>query len=136
LAPCVCRKQIEPRRENSMAYGMEAHELATTTEDRRQLAAEVRKLASLLESEEPDYLVLHDAWEDLIELAEQTERVRAKLFRRQPAQEAWLIEKRPWLNPQLELIGKAKKPAGDRPGSRHPTASRSRGKEEAGPNSA
>jgi hypothetical protein len=119
-----------------MAYGMEAHELATTTEDRRQLAAEVRKLASLLESEEPDYLVLHDAWEDLIELAEQTERARAKLFRKQPVQEAWLIEKRPWLNPELELIGTPKRAAGDRSSSRRPRPSRSRRKQEAGRSSA
>ena len=119
-----------------MAYGMEAHELPTTTEDRRQLAAEVRKLASLLESEEPDYLVLHDAWEDLLELAEQTERARAKLFRKQPVQEVWLIEKRPWLNPELELIGKPKKPAGDRSSPRRPRPSRSRRKQEAGRSSA
>jgi hypothetical protein len=119
-----------------MAYRMEAHELPTITEDRRQLAAQVRKLASLLESQEPDYLVLHDAWEDLLELAEQTERARANLFRKQPAQEARLIEKRPWLNPELELIGKPKKPAGDRSSSRRPRASRSRRKQEAGRSSA
>ena len=94
-----------------MAYRMRAHELATVTEARRQLAAEVRKIAGLLESEEPDYLVLYDAWEDLLELAEQTERLRAQFLRKQPAQEAWLIEKRPWLNPKLELIGKGNKPA-------------------------
>jgi hypothetical protein len=119
-----------------MAYRVGAHELATVTEARRQLAAEVRNLASLLESEQPDYLALHDAWEDLLELAEQTERLGAQSLRKQPAQEAWLIEKRPWLNPELELIGKAKKPAGDRSSSRRPTASRSRRKEKAGPSSA
>jgi hypothetical protein len=119
-----------------MAYCTETHELATTTEDRRQLAAEVRKLANLLESEEPDYLVLHDAWEDLVELAEQTERARAKLFRKQPLQEAWLIEKRPWLNPELELIGTPENAAGDRSSSQRPRPSRSRRKQEAARNSA
>lgn len=95
-----------------MVYRMRARELATVTEARHQLAAEVRKVAVLLESQEPDYLVLHDAWEDLLELAEQTERLRAQFLKKQPAQEAWLIEKRPWLNPKLKLIGKAKRSAG------------------------
>jgi hypothetical protein len=72
----------------------------------------VRKVAVLLESQEPDYLVLHDAWEDLLELAEQTEPLRAQFFKKQPAQEASLIEQRPWLTPKLELIGKAKRSAG------------------------
>jgi hypothetical protein len=119
-----------------MADRMRAHELATATEARRQLAAEVRKLAGLLDSQEPDYLVLHDAWEGLLELAEETERLRAQLLRRQPAQEASLIEKRPWLNPKLELIGKPKRSAGGSSSSRLPAASPSRRKQKAGQSSA
>jgi len=89
-----------------MAYRMRAHELATVTEARRLLVAEVRDLADRLDSQEPDYSALHDAWEGLVELAEQAERVRAQFFNRHPEQEAWLIEKRPWLDPKLQLIGK------------------------------
>ena len=95
-----------------MANRMRAHKLATATEARRELAAEVRDLANLLESQEPDYLVVHDSWEVLVELAERTERLRTRLLKEQPEQEAWLIEKRPWLDPKLKLIGKVKKPAG------------------------
>jgi hypothetical protein len=88
-----------------MAYRIRAHELATVTEARRELAAEARKLAGLLESQEPDYSALHDAWEVLLDLAEEAERLRVQFFDRHPEQEAWLIEKRPWLDPKLELIG-------------------------------
>jgi hypothetical protein len=38
-------------------------------------------------------------------LAEQAERLRVQFFDRHPEQEAWLTEKRPWLDPKLELIG-------------------------------
>ena len=106
-----------------MAYRIRAHELATVAEARRQLAVEVSKLAGLLESQEPDYLVLHDAWEELLELADETERLRAQLLRKQPAQEASLIEKRPWLNPELELIGKPKSSGRGSSGSRRRGAS-------------
>jgi hypothetical protein len=44
--------------EGLMAYRIRAHELATVTEARRELAAEARKLSGLLESQEPDYLGL------------------------------------------------------------------------------
>jgi hypothetical protein len=91
--------------ESLMAYRIRAHELATVTEARRELAAEARKLAGLLESQEPDYSALHDAWEVLLDLAEEAERLRVQFFDRHPEQEAWLIEKRPWLDPKLELIG-------------------------------
>ena len=91
---------------------MQAHKLDTAAEARRELAAEAREIANLLESEEPDYLVLHDSWEALVGLAERTERMRARLLQDQPQQEAWLIEKRPWLDPKLELVGKPKKRAG------------------------
>jgi hypothetical protein len=102
-------------KESLMVYRMRARELATVTEARHQLAAEVRKVAVLLESQEPDYLVL-----DLLELAEQTERLRAQFLKKQPAQEAWLIEKRPWFNPKLKLIGKAKRSAGRSSRTRRP----------------
>ena len=91
-----------------MTYRMQGDEVAKVAEARRGLAAEVRKVADLLDSQEPDYLALHDAWEVLLELAEQTESLRVQFFSRQPEQKAWLIEKRPWLDPKLELIGKAK----------------------------
>jgi hypothetical protein len=94
------------QRGNLMAYRMRVHELATVTEARRELVAEVRELADLLDSQEPDYSVLHDAWEVLLDLAEQAERLRVQFFSQHPEQEAWLIEKRPWLDPKLELIGK------------------------------
>jgi hypothetical protein len=45
-----------------MAHCMRAQELVTIPEARRELAAEVRDLADLLDSQEPDYLALHDAW--------------------------------------------------------------------------
>jgi hypothetical protein len=109
-----------------MANRMRAHKLATVTEGRSELAAEVRDLANLLESQEPDYLVLYDSWEVLVELAERSERLRSQFLKEQPEQEAWLIEKRPWLDPKLELIGKAKKPAGGPSNSPRSRASRSR----------
>jgi hypothetical protein len=94
-----------------MASRMRAHKL-DTAEARRELAAEAREVANLLESEEPDYLVLHDSWEALVGLAERTERMRTRLLQDQPEQEVWLIEKRPWLDPKLKLVGKPKKRAG------------------------
>jgi hypothetical protein len=109
-----------------MAHRTRAQKLATVTGARRELAAEVRDLANLLESQEPDYLVLHDSWEVLVELAERTELLRTQFFKEQPEQEAWLIEKRPWLDPKLKLIGKAKKPAGGPSSSPRSRASRSR----------
>jgi hypothetical protein len=112
-----------------MANRMGAHKLATVTEARR--AAEVRDLANLLESQEPDFLVLHDSWEVLVELAERTECLRARFLREQPEQEAWLIEKRPWLDPKLKLIGKAKEVAGGSSSSPRSRASRSRRKQKA-----
>jgi hypothetical protein len=93
-------------KESLMAYRMRAHELATVTEARRALAAEVRGLADLLDSQEPDYLALHDVWEVLLDLAERAENLRVQFFSRHPEQEARLIAKRPWLDPKLELIGK------------------------------
>ena len=112
-----------------MAHRMRAHELATLTEARRELAAEVRNLADLLESQEPDCLVLHDSWELLVELAERSERLRARVLKDQPEHEVWLIEKRPWFDPNLELIGKAKIPAAVPPSSPRSRASRSRRKQ-------
>ena len=94
------------QRDNLMAYRMRAHGLATVIEARRELAAKMRGLADLLDSQEPDYLALHDAWEVLLDLAEQAESLRVQFFSRHPEQEARLIEKRPWLDPKLELIGK------------------------------
>ena len=114
-----------------MAYRMRAHELATVTEARRELAAEVRDLADLLDSQEPDYLALHDAWEVLLDLAEQAESLRAQFFGRYPEQEALLIEKRPWLDPKLELIGKPQISAEDSSRSPRPRASRPRRKQKA-----
>ena len=67
-----------------MAYRMRVHELDTVTEARRQLMAEVRGLADLLDSQEPDYSALHDAWEVLLDLAEQAERLRVQFFSRHP----------------------------------------------------
>jgi hypothetical protein len=93
-------------KESLMAYRMRAHELATVIEARRALAVEVRGLADLLDSKEPDYLALHDVWEVLLDLAERAENLRVQFFSRHPEQEARLIEKRPWLDPKLELIGK------------------------------
>jgi hypothetical protein len=94
-------------------------------------AAEVRDLANLLDSQEPDFLVLHDSWEVLVELAERTERLRARVLKEQPEQEVWLIEKRPWLDPKLKLIGKAKKLAGGSSSSPRSRASRSGRKQKA-----
>jgi hypothetical protein len=108
-----------------MAHRMRAHKLATLTE-RREFAAEVRNLADLLESQEPDCLVLHDAWELLVQLAERAERLRTRVLKDQPEQEVLLIEKRPWWDPKLELVGRAKKPAGGAPNSLRSRASRSR----------
>ena len=114
-----------------MAYRMRSHELATVTEARRQLTAEVRGLAELLDSQEPDYSALHDAWEVLLDLAEQAESLRVQFFRRHPEQEAWLTEKRPWLDPKLELIGKREISAGDSFRSPRPRVSRPRRKQKA-----
>jgi hypothetical protein len=119
------------QRESLMAYRMRAHELATVTEARRELAAEVRDLAGLLDSQEPDHLALHDAWEVLLGLAEQAESLRVQFFSRNPEQEAWLIEKRPWLDPKLELIGKPQISAGDPSRSPRSRVSRPRRKQKA-----
>jgi hypothetical protein len=117
------------QRESMMAYRMRAHELATVIEARRELAAEVRGLADLLDSQEPDHLALHDAWEVLLGLAEEAESLRVQFFGRHPEQEAWLIEKRPWLDPKLELIGKPQISAGDPARPLRPRASRPRRKQ-------
>jgi hypothetical protein len=73
----------------------------TITEARRGLAAELRELADRLDGDEPDYSALHDA-----ELGDEVESLRVQFFNRHPEQKALLIEKRPWLDPKLELIGK------------------------------
>ena len=91
--------------------------------------AEVRGLADLLDSQEPDYLALHDAWEVLLDLAERAESLRDQFFSRHPEQEAWLIEKRPWLDPKLELIGKPQISAEDPSRSPRSRASRPRRKQ-------
>ena len=57
-------------------------------------------------SQEPDYSALHDAWEVLVELGDQVQSLRVQFFKWHPEQKAWLIEKRPWLDPKLELIRK------------------------------
>jgi len=119
------------QRGSLMAYRMRVHELATVTEARRELAAEVRDLADLLDSQEPDYSAFHDAWEVLLDLAEQAESLRAQFFSRHPEQEAWLTEKRPWLGPKLELIGKPQISAGDSSRSPRSRASRPRRKQKA-----
>jgi hypothetical protein len=119
------------QRESLMAYRMRTHELATITEARRQLTAEVRGLADLLDSQAPDYSALHDAWEVLLDLAEQAESLRAQFFGRYPEQEALLIEKRPWLDPKLELIGKPQISAGASSRSSRSSASRPRRKQKA-----
>jgi hypothetical protein len=85
---------------------MRVHEVDTIAEARRELAAELRGLADRLDSQEPHHSALHDAWEVLIELAELAETLRVQFFSRYPEQEAWLTEKRPWLDPKLQLIGK------------------------------
>jgi hypothetical protein len=87
--------------EDLMAYRMRFTSCTEFTEARRELAAEVRDLADRLDGQEPDYTAVHDAWEGLVELAERTERLRTQFVREQPEQEAWLIEKRPWLDPKL-----------------------------------
>jgi hypothetical protein len=127
----VCCKQMALQRESLMAYRMRAHGLATVIEARRELAAKMRGLADLLDSQEPDYLALHDAWEVLLDLAEQAESLRVQFFSRHPEQEAWLIEKRPWVDPKLELIGKPQISAGDSSRSPRSRASRPRRKPKA-----
>jgi hypothetical protein len=92
--------------DNLMASRMRVHEVDRITEARRKLAAELRDLADRLDGQEPDYSALHDAWEVLVELGDQVESLRVQFFNRHPEQKAWLIEKRPWLDPKLELIGK------------------------------
>ena len=84
------------------------------TEARRELAAEMRDLADRLDSQEPDYSAVHDAWEVLVELCEEAGSLRAHFFSRHPEQEAWLTEKRPWLDPKLQLIGKPSHAPGSR----------------------
>jgi hypothetical protein len=64
-----------------------------------------RELANRLNGQEPDYSALHDAWEVLVELAEQAETLRVQFSSRDPEQEAWLREKRLWPDPKLQLIG-------------------------------
>ena len=88
-----------------MAYRMRFTSGTRFPEARRELAAEVRDLADRLDSQEPDYSAVHDAWEVLVQLAEQAESLRAHFFSRHPEQEAWLTAKRPWLDPKLQLIG-------------------------------
>jgi hypothetical protein len=110
-----------------MASRMPAHK-RDTAEARCELAAEAREVATLLESEEPDYLVLHDSWEALVGLAERAERMQTRLLQDHPEREVWLIEKRPWLDPKLMLVGKPKKRAGSP--SRPPGAKASRSKRE------
>jgi hypothetical protein len=85
-----------------MAYRMRVHELDTGIGARRELAAELRDLADRLDSQEPDYSALHDAWEVLVDLADQVQSLRVQFFSRHPEQEAWLIEKRPWLDPRVD----------------------------------
>ena len=63
---------------------------------------------------EPDYSAVHDAWEVLVELCEEAGSLRAHFFSRHPEQEAWLTEKRPWLDPKLQLIGKPSRAPGSR----------------------
>jgi hypothetical protein len=89
-----------------MSNRMGVHEADTIIEARRELAAELHDLADRLDGEEADHSALHDAWERLVELAEQAASLRVQFFSRYPEQEAWLTEKRPWLDPKLQLIGK------------------------------
>jgi hypothetical protein len=89
-----------------MPTPVQVREADTIKEARRELAAELRDLADRLDSQEPDHSALHDVWEMLVERAEQAESLRIRFFSRHPEQEAWLIEKRPWLDPKLQLIGK------------------------------
>jgi hypothetical protein len=86
-----------------MVNQMRAHKLATVTEARLELAAEVRDLANWLESQEADYLVLHDSWEVLVELDEGTECLRTRFLQEQPEQEAWLIEKAALAGPEARV---------------------------------
>jgi hypothetical protein len=90
-----------------MPNRMRVHEADTIIEARRELAAELHDLADRLDSQEADHSALHDAWEMLVELTEQAGSLRVQFFSRYPEQEAWLTEKRPWLDPKLQLIGKA-----------------------------
>ena len=46
-----------------MANRMRVHEVDTITDARCEWAAELRVLADRLDSQEPDYPALHDAWE-------------------------------------------------------------------------
>jgi hypothetical protein len=105
-----------------MANRMRLHEVDTITEARRGLVAQLRDLTDRLDSQEPDYSALHDAWEVLVELAEQAETLRAQFFSRYPEQEGWLIEKRPWLDPKLQLIGKPARSRAARPERKRKTA--------------
>jgi hypothetical protein len=89
-----------------MADRTRVHELDTVIEARRGWAAELRVLADRLDSQEPDYSALHDAWEVLVDLGDQVDSLRVQFFNRYPEQKAWLIEQRPWFDPKLELIGK------------------------------
>jgi hypothetical protein len=85
-----------------MAYRMRGSRAGYGHRGRRELAAELRVLADRLDSQEPDYPALHDAWEVLVDLGAQLDSLRAQFFNRHPEQKAWLIEKRPWLDPKLE----------------------------------
>ena len=85
----------------------------------------------MLDSQERDYLALYDVWEVLLDLAERAENLRVQFFSRHPEQEARLIEKRPWLDPKLELIGKPQISAGDSSRSPRSKASRPRRKQKA-----
>jgi hypothetical protein len=105
-----------------MADRMRLQGVDTITEARRGLAAQLRDLADRLDSQEPDYSALHDAWEVLVELAEQAETLRVQFFSRYPEQECWLTEKRPWLDPKLQLIGKPARSRAARPERKRKTA--------------
>ena len=89
-----------------MANRMRVHEVDTITEARRDLAAELRNLDDRLDGQELDFSTLHDAWEALVELGDQVDSLRVQFFNRHPEPKAWLIEKGPWFDPKLELIGK------------------------------
>jgi hypothetical protein len=71
-----------------MAYHMRVHELDTVIEARRELAAELRVLADRLDSQEPDYSALHDAWEVLVDLVAQVDSLRVQFFDRHPEQKS------------------------------------------------
>jgi hypothetical protein len=63
-----------------------------------------RELANRLNGQEPDYSALHDAWEVLVELAEQGKSASSIL---QPRSRAGSLAegKRLWPDPKLQLIG-------------------------------